>query len=99
MDMSRYGLFLVTQSGGRKAYNDVMHLIEFYDGRVTLDFSNVSLVGASWAFEVFGRLVVQMGRERMSDLVDVVGMSPINQFVVRCVMCRAENNILDLVGA
>lgn len=61
--MNEFGRSLTTRMAGRAAYDRIAPALLSSTETVTFDFSGVSTVTNSFADEVFGRLVAELGFE------------------------------------
>lgn len=78
--MREFGRSLVTRVSGRAAYDSVTPLEE---GVTTFDFEGVGLVSNSFADEVFGRLVYDLGIDELRRRTHFENVPPFSAMVIR----------------
>ncbi len=97
VQMSKYGRSLVTRMAGRAAYEEVSQIIAGSRTRVVFDFDGVDSITNSFADEVFGHLVADMGIEDLRARTSFSGIGPFWARVVRNVMDVRESDRANLV--
>ena len=87
MSMNNYGTTLCTRQSGRIAYEAVMDAFD-HGETVVFDFSGVDSVTNSFADELFGRLALQLGMEKLKQLTSFVNVNATSARFIRSVMER-----------
>lgn len=86
VSMSRFGTALSTRASGREAYDIVRVESRGFNQVMEFDFIGVSMVTNSFADELFGRMVMHLGMERMRALTTFRNVSPFWARIIRRAM-------------
>ena len=89
--MRDFGRSLVTRSAGRLAYDAISPAVASATERVVLDFEGVDVITNSFADEVFGHLVLDMGMDELRARTTFRGVQPFFAQVVRTAMDSRES--------
>ncbi len=84
--MVEFGTVLGTRVAGREAYRVIMNRTGFLSEAVVFDFSGVSTITNSFADEVFGRMVADMGMDSMRRRTSFKNIDGVWAMVVRRAM-------------
>lgn len=71
-----------TRHAGACVRIKAMNLLRQTKKRIVLDFQNVSLVSSSFADELIGKLVIEIGFSRFEDCFSIRGLTDLNRSVV-----------------
>lgn len=83
--MSRWGTFLNNRELGREVREQLLNSAQ-HDITVIVDFSGVELTSQSFADEVFGKLVIEIGLENIKNKFRLANVSPDIGSVIKYVM-------------
>lgn len=83
--LSRWGTFLNTRELGREVREQLLSSIQ-HDVIVIVDFSGIELTSQSFADEVFGKLVIEIGLENITKKFRLANVSPDIGSVIKYVM-------------
>lgn len=89
--MKKFGRSLVTRASGRLAYEEVSPAVMSATDRVVFDFEGVDTITNSFADEVFGRMVFEMGMDELRARTTFRGIQPFFARVVRSAMDLRES--------
>lgn len=95
VEMAEFGNVLGTRVAGREAYQIIMERTSFLSDKVTFDFSGVTTITNSFADEVFGRMVVEMG---MDVLRERAAFKNIGGMWARVVRRAMDSHVEDLAA-
>ena len=84
--MVEFGVVLGTRVAGREAYRVIMERTDCLSEAAVFDFSGVTTITNSFADEVFGRLVAEMGMEALRERTSFKNIDGIWAKVVRRAM-------------
>lgn len=84
--MNEFGRCLTTREAGREAYTTIKDAMSSTSGKIAFDFSGVDMITNSFADEVFGRLVAEMGFDRFKSRSTFASISGLWAKVVRVAM-------------
>ncbi len=97
IQMAEFGRALVTRVAGRSAFTKISKEIQSADGIVTFDFAGVDSITNSFADEVFGRMVCEIGIAEMKERATFKNISPFWARIVRAAMdSRASQQTLSI---
>ncbi|MBY4798343.1 STAS-like domain-containing protein [Collinsella sp. AGMB00827] len=83
-----YGSIVGTRCAGRVAYADIFRRTNGFSEHMVFDFEGVTIVCNSFADEVFGRMVHELGFDYVRASTHFKGISGVNACVVREAMER-----------
>ena len=96
IQMAEFGRALVTRIAGRSAFAKISKEMQLADGIVTFDFDGVDSITNSFADEVFGRMICEIGMEEMKKRTTFKNISPFWAHIVRAAMdSRASQQTLS----
>lgn len=81
--MSEFGSSLCTRSSGRKVYDLISMQIKKNDCQIVFDFDDVTSVTNSFADEVFGRLVFDIGLDALKEKTSFINIKVFPARVIR----------------
>ena len=91
IEMKEFGRSLVTRASGRKAYEKIAPMVMSATERVVFDFDGVDTITNSFADEVFGRMVFEVGMDELRARTTFRGIQPFFARVVRSAMDLRES--------
>ena len=91
IEMKEFGRSLVTRASGRMAYGKIFPMVKSATDLVVFDFSGVETVTNSFADEVFGHMVFDMGMEELRARTTFRGVQPFMAKVIRSAMDLRES--------
>lgn len=92
ISMRDFGASLGTRVAGRNAYDVIMARSSLLREPVVFDFSGVTTITNSFADEVFGRMVSEIGMDEMRTRTSFRGVDPFWARVIRSAMDRRESD-------
>lgn len=92
ISMKDFGASLGTRVAGRSAYDDIMTKSGQLTEPVVFDFSGVTTITNSFADEVFGRMVSEIGMVEMRARTSFRGVDPFWARIIRSAMDRRESS-------
>jgi len=72
-----------SRKSGAAIRNDVMNIIRESNQVVVLDFSNISIISSSFADELIGRLMVELGIFKFNNVIRLKGLNNLIQGIVQ----------------
>ncbi len=97
IQMAEFGRALVTRVAGRNAFAKISKEIQSTDSVVTFDFAGVDSITNSFADEVFGRMVCELGMPEMKKRTTFKNISPFWARIVRAAIdFRASQQNLSI---
>lgn len=96
VEMAEFGSVLGTRVAGREAYQIIMERTNSLSEKVIFDFSGVTTITNSFADEVFGRMVVEMGMDALRERTTFKNISGMWARVVRRAM---DSHLEDFAAA
>lgn len=96
VEMAEFGSVLGTRVAGREAYQIIMERTNSLSEKVIFDFSGVTTITNSFADEVFGRMVVEMGMDALRERTTFKNIGGMWARVVRGAM---DSHVEDLAVA
>lgn len=94
--MSDFGSSLCTRSSGRLVYSLIIDsLNDSKSNRIVFDFSGVDSVTNSFADEVFGRLVCELGMDTLKSRTTFVNVKVFPAKVIRMAMNNRDAKCLS----
>ena len=95
--MSKFGTALSTRVSGRGAYAIVNSESDGFSIPIRFDFDGVDTVSNSFADELFGRMVFELGMERVRSVTSFVNVKPLAARIIRSSMdARSSQRSLRL---
>lgn len=91
IEMKEFGRSLVTRASGRAAYEEISPVVMSATERVVFDFDGVDTITNSFADEVFGRMVFEVGMDALRSRTTFKGIAPFSARVVRHAMDLRES--------
>ncbi|MDO4539331.1 MAG: STAS-like domain-containing protein [Coriobacteriales bacterium] len=95
--MREFGRSLVTRASGRAAYAQIAETLDAAGDVVVFDFNGVDSITNSFADEVFGHLVADMGMDALRVRTTFAGIAPFWARIVRSAMDAREAQRRELV--
>lgn len=89
--MKEFGRSLVTRASGRSVYEEISPVVMSATERVVFDFDGVDTITNSFADEVFGRMVFDMGMDELRARTTFRGVAPFSARVMRHAMDLRES--------
>lgn len=86
IEMKEFGRSLVTRAAGRIAYKEISARMAAAQEVVVFDFSEVETITNSFADEVFGHMVYDMGMDELRRRTTFRNISPFWARVIRTAM-------------
>lgn len=83
VSMKDFGDVLGTRVAGRAAYEAIMAATDGLNAPALFDFEGVQTITNSFADEVFGRIAMDMGIDRMRGCTTFRNISPLGARIVR----------------
>ena len=94
IEMKGFGRSLVTRAAGRAAYADIVGHVMSAEDVVVFDFTGVETITNSFADEVFGHLVYDLGLDELRERTAFRNISPFWAKVVRTAMDSRDSQRL-----
>lgn len=90
ISMIDFGQSLVTRAGGRDAYKKIMLSLNSSSDVVVFDFTGVSSITNSFADEVFGQMICELGEQNMRQKTTFKNITPFSANVIRFAMASRQ---------
>lgn len=92
---NKYGASLGTRHLGRIVKKDLDDIFMETDDIIILDFNNVNIVTNSFADEVFGTKIAEIGFEEFKKRTTFVNLTPfLSMCIKKAIMNRLENLLI-----
>lgn len=91
IEMKEFGRSLVTRASGRSAYEEIMPVVRSAQDQVVFDFEGVDTVTNSFADEVFGHMVFELGMDDLRTRTTFINVAPFSARVIRNAMDLRES--------
>lgn len=92
IQFNQFGSSLGTRHLGRIAKNELDNIFEFSNEKIIFDFSNVNLVTNSFADEVFGKKIAEVGFEKFKEKTTFRNLNP---FLEMCIKKAIANRLKE----
>lgn len=94
ISMADFGKALVTRAAGRLTYEEIAPAVANTMDVVTFDFAGVDSITNSFADEVFGRLVCDMGMDTLRNRTTFRNVQPFWARVIRSAMDARQEAVM-----
>jgi len=87
-----------TRQSGERVRNEISNLIRDTNKRIIIDFSGVAVISSSFADELIGKLVIELGFFNFNNLVRMIKMNDLCQSIVQRSVSQRMNEEINNGG-